>query len=141
MTAVSMILETVQLTLGTLDVTDQLQKVETSFQTDEKDVTTFAADGAKVVKGGLESGSLKLTLMQDMTSGGLDDVMWAAFKSRTPISFHTQLVEGTVTATNPSYSGLVLIDKWIPINGSPGDEAKVDVEFPTSGPTLRSTTS
>lgn len=133
------VLETSTLTLGGTNYSAYVNKVELMVQVDEKDVTTFVGDGAKEVIGGQESGSLKITFIQDLTDNGLDETMWTALKARQPITFATTITEDAVSATNPSYSGYVLVNKWTPISGSPGDEAKVEVEFPTSGATTRAT--
>jgi hypothetical protein len=140
MTAVSVILETTTLSLGGTSYTDQVGKIELTIQVEEKDVTTFAALGAKVIRGGLESGSLKVTFENDYTDNGLDEVMWTALKSKTPITFATRITSGAISASNPEFTGYVLVNKWTPINGGPGDDAKVEVDFPTSGPTTRDVT-
>jgi hypothetical protein len=42
-----------------------------------------------------------------------------------------------VSTSNPSYSGSVLCKSWSPLNGSVGDVAEVEVQFPTSGVVTR----
>lgn len=140
MTAVSMILETTQLTLGGTDVSEQVKKVGLTIQVEEKDVTTFAALGAKIVRGGMESGSLKVEFMNDFTDGALDETMWNALKARTPIAFTTKLTSDATSATNPEFTGNVLVTKWIPFEGGPGDVVQVSCDWPTSGPTDRDVT-
>jgi hypothetical protein len=44
-----------------------------------------------------------------------------------------------VSATNPEYSGSVLIDKYVPLTGAPGDIATAELEWTLSGPVARAT--
>ena len=142
MTAYVAILETTTLSLGAspVDFTDQVKKVVLTVQVEKKDVTTFAALGAKVLAGGMESGSLKVDFVNDYTDNKLDELMWAAMKGRVPIAFSTQVAAGTVSATNPKFTGSVLVSSWVPINGGPGDVAEVSCDLETSGPTTRNVT-
>lgn len=131
------ILETSTISLGGVDYSDQAMKIELTVQVAEKDVTTFVGDGAKAVIGGQESGNLKVEFLSDLGAAALDSAMWAAMKGRQPIAFVTKITDAAVSTTNPSFSGNCLVNKWTPISGSPGDEAKLSCDFPTSGATTR----
>jgi hypothetical protein len=131
------VLETSEVSLGGEDYTDQARDIALTVQVEEKDVTTFVALGAKEVIGGQLSGSLKVKFNQLAEDNGLDEAMWDAMLAREPIAFVTKVASGTVSATNPSFSGYVLVNKWVPLSGAPGDVAEVEVEFPTSGPVTR----
>jgi hypothetical protein len=134
------ILDAVQLTIATVDYSESLMKIQAEIGTEVKDVTVFDGGGSKEVIGGLESGSLKLKFVQGFSSGEIDAVMWAAMKARQPVAFSFHPFTGATSTSNPKYSGYILVSKWTPINGSPGDDATVDVDWPTSGETIRSTT-
>lgn len=134
------ILEASTLSLGGTDVSALTQKIELTIQTEKKDVTTFVGDGANAVIGGQESGSLKVTFIQDLSASGLDEDMWAALKGRQPIAFAVKLDDAAISTTNPCYTGYCLVDKWVPLSGAPGDAATVEADFPTSGATTRDVT-
>lgn len=121
------------------DLSEYCSQVELSVEVDEQDVTTFADLGWKQVLGGLGSGSLGLTFKQDFAASALDAIMWPLFLSRTPQTFEVRADSGPVSATNPKYTGYVLVREWKPIAGSVGDVAEVDVSFPTSGAVTRAT--
>ena len=125
--------------IGGNDLSEYCSQVELSMEVEEQDVTTFADLGWKQVLGGLGSGSLGLTFKQDFGAAALDAIMWPLFLSRTPQTFEVRADSGPVSATNPKYTGYVLVREWKPIAGSVGDVAEVEVSFPTSGQITRST--
>lgn len=114
---------------------DHCSKAELSIDVDEKDVTTFADAGWKAVMGGLKSGQLALSLKQDIADDGLDEDFWAILG--TNVAFEVRLTQAAVGASNPKYTGIVMIKEWKPLNGSVGDVAELDVTFPTSGAVTR----
>lgn len=134
---VKMTLTAAFLSLAGNDVSGSSKKVELTVTVDEKDVTTFASLGWKEVQGGLKSGTLAADLFNDVTAGALDDDMWAALGNVVP--FEVRLVNSPASASNPKYTGSVLVKDWTPISGAPGDTAEVSISYPTSGAVVRAT--
>lgn len=126
-----------QLDIAGTDVTQWCAKMELNDEFEDKDSTTFASGGAKEVLGGLESGEVGITFKQDYTAAALDAIMWPL--RRTVVTWKARADLDPVSASNPQYSGSILINKWVPIAGSVGDVAEVDVSFPLSGPMTRVT--
>jgi hypothetical protein len=126
-----------QLSIANSDVTDWCAKIELSDEFEAKESTTFGSGGAKEHQGGLESFEASITFKQDYDDNAIDEIMWAL--RRSVVTFSTRAKESAVSASNPQYSGSVLINKWVPIAGSVGDLAEVDVTFPGSGPLARAT--
>jgi len=120
---------------GTLH--DRCSKAELTIDVEEKDTTTFASLGWKEVLGGLKSGSLALSLKQDIVDDGLDEDFWAILG--TVVTFEVRLTQSAVGVSNPKYSGSILIKEWKPLSGQVGDLAEVEVTFPTSGVVTRAT--
>ncbi|MFJ4692847.1 phage tail tube protein [Streptomyces sp. NPDC088766] len=114
------------------------KKAEISVEVEDKDVTTYASLGWKEVIGGLKSGELGCEFLQDFAATKLDSLMWPLLGTVVP--FEVRADQGAVSASNPKYSGSILINGWSPITGSVGDEATVSVGFPTSGAVTRATT-
>jgi hypothetical protein len=119
------------------NVSDHCSKAELVAEVEEKDVTTFASLGWKEVIGGLASGTLALTLKQDFAAAQLDATMWPLFLGRIPVAFEVRADNSAAGASNPKYTGSVLIKTWKPLSGSVGDVAEVDVSWPTSGAVTR----
>lgn len=126
-----------QLSIANNDLTDYCSKIELSDEFEDKDTTTFGSGGAQEVKGGLEKFEMSITFKQDYADNALDEIMWAL--RRSVVTFAARAMESAVSASNPQYSGSVLINKWVPIAGSVGDVAEADVTYPGSGPLARAT--
>lgn len=116
---------------------DFTKKAEIAVEVEDKDVTTYASLGWKVVLGGLKSGELGVEFLQDFAPAQLDAIMWPLLGTVVP--FEVRADQAAVGTSNPKYTGSVLINGWSPITGSVGDEASVSQSFPTSGAVLRAT--
>ncbi|GGT43364.1 hypothetical protein [Streptomyces purpureus] len=125
------------LSLNGTDLSEYTRKAEVSVEVEDKDVTTYASLGWKEVIGGLKSGELGLEFLQDVAATEIDSIMWPLLGTVVP--FVVRADQSAVGASNPSYSGSVLINAWNPIEGSVGDEASVSVSYPTSGAVVRAT--
>ncbi|MEV0227980.1 hypothetical protein [Nonomuraea sp. NPDC050786] len=121
------------------DLSDRTSKVELVAEIEDKDVTTFASNGWKEVTGGLASGSLAAGFKQDYAPAELDALLWPLFLTRSPQTFEVRADNAAVGASNPKYTGTVLIKSWKPVGGSVGDVAEVEVTWPTSGAITRAT--
>lgn len=125
------------LSLNGTDVSEYVRKAELTMEVEDKDVTTYSSLGWKEVLGGLKSGELSIEFLQDVAATEIDSIMWPLFGTVVP--FVTRADQAAVGASNPSYSGNVLIKQWNPLEGSIGDEASVGVSYPTSGAVARAT--
>ena len=139
MTATTMVLEAAQVTLGSTNFSDACSSAKLSAEVAEQDISTFASAGWKEVRGGQKSGGLDLELFSDYQASGLDAVMWAAFLAGTPITFSVTPDDAAVSATNPSFSGKILVTKWS-VGGKVSEVSTVSVSFPTSGAITMATT-
>ena len=133
----TMVLLAQYLSLAGNDLSAYTRKAEVSVEVEEKDVTTYASLGWKVVAGGLKSGELALEFLQDVAATKIDSIMWPLLG--TVVTFETRLDQAAVSTNNPKYTGSVLIKSWNPVEGSVGDEASVGVTYPTSGAVTRAT--
>lgn len=124
------------LTINSVDMTAYIAECSLDISVDELDDTNFG-DTAKSRIGGLKDGSVKFKFNQDFTVGTVDNIMWALLG--TVVTFAVKAATGTVTTSNPNYTGSFLMTSWSPVNGSVGDLATVDVTFPTTGAILRAT--
>lgn len=133
----AMVLLASYLSVDGTDVSDQTSKIELEVDVDEQDVTTFGSGGWKEVLGGLKSAKLSVTFDNDFADGSLDETMWGLLGTVVP--FEVRPSNAARSASNPAYTGNVLITKWVPISGSPGDVASVDVDWTPSGAVSRAT--
>lgn len=114
-----------------------IKQVALNVETAEQDVTDFADAGWTVPISGLKSGSLALTFNQDVAASQIDSIMWPLLG--TTVSFEVRATNAAVGASNPKYTGSILVTSWNPITGSVGDVAEVSVTYPVSGAVTRAT--
>lgn len=132
-----MVLTAEYVALNGVDFSEYTRKGELSAEVEDKDVTTYASGGWKELLGGIKSGELGLEFLQDVAATEIDSIMWPLLGTVVP--FEVRLSQAAVSASNPKYTGNVLINGWNPIEGSVGDEASVSVGYPTSGAITRAT--
>ncbi|MET9952389.1 hypothetical protein ABZ135_12680 [Streptomyces sp. NPDC006339] len=132
-----MVLTSEYVALAGVDLSEYARKAELAVEVEEKDVTTYAAAGWKVLLGGLKSGELGCEFLQDYAATRIDSIIWPLLGTVVP--FEVRPTNAVVSASNPKYTGSVLVKEWKPIEGSVGDEATSGVSFPTSGAVLRAT--
>lgn len=130
-----MVLLNAFVSLNSTNLSTNANKIELTWDAEEKDVTTYGSGGAKEVLGGLKSGTLAIEFKQDFAASALDSIMWPLLGTVVP--FEVRSDQAVVGASNPKWTGSVLIKEWKPIQGSVGDEASVGVSFPTSGLVVR----
>ncbi|MEW1719776.1 hypothetical protein [Streptomyces sp. NPDC093109] len=130
-----MVLLAAHVSLAANNLSDYTRKAELTVEVEDKDVTTYASLGWKEVLGGLKSGELSLEFLQDVAATKIDSLMWPLLGTVVP--FVVRLDTAPVSASNPQWSGSVLINGWNPIEGGVGDEASVSVGYPTSGAVVR----
>lgn len=122
--------------IGSTTISDHAAKVEVPVSVEDLDATTFGQTW-HVRRGGLKDGMLNVTVLNDYTAVNLDEMMWGLLGTVT--TFDTRAVSGTVTTSNPKYTGSILVKEWKPIVGSVGDLVSVDFGYPTSGAVTRGT--
>ena len=124
-------------TINSVDLSDHVRQVSLSLTAEELDTTAMSATGYRTRAGGLKDGSLTLEFNQDFASSEID----ATFNGiiGTVVAFVLKPTSGSVSSTNPSYSGNVLITEYMPLANAVGDLATVSMTFPTSGAVTRAT--
>lgn len=114
-----------------------LKTAELVVEVEDKDVTNYNSAGWKEHLGGLKSGTLACEFFQDYAASALDSIMWPLLG--TVVAFELRTTTAAVGVSNPKWTGSALINKWVAIEGSVGDEATASVDFPTSGAVVRAT--
>lgn len=124
------------ITIGTANFSTLIAAVTLDISTDEQETTAFG-DTYRTRIAGLRDASLTIDFMQDFAAGALDATLFPLLGSA--IAFSIKPTSGTVTATNPSYSGTALVTQYQPFAGSVGDLATLSVTWPVSGAVTRGT--
>ncbi len=83
--------------------------------------------------------SLVLTLEQSLDAGATEDILSAAVDGGVPVAFEIiPRKSQAVSATNPSWSGMVVPKPYSPINGDAMSESTIDLEWSLTGPPVKS---
>src|SRR5690349_1441549 len=114
-----MVLTAAYVNINSNDLSAYASKAELVVDVEDKEVTTFASSGWKEYLGGLKSGTLSVSFRQDVAASALDSIIWPLLG--TVVTFETRNSSGTVTTSNPKWTGSVLIKQWKPVSGSVGD--------------------
>lgn len=125
------------LALGGTNFSDHVESAELELEADEVDYTNMGSGGWAEKKGGIKAGNLKLVLQQDFAASNIDATLWAAFGST--LTFEVRPTNAAASATNPKYTGTLLVSKYQPIAGKVGDKVVVTISLPTTGTVSRAT--
>ena len=127
--------------VGTRDFSNRVMKLELPRDADEHDDTVMGLTAhSRVI--GLEKWSFKMTLLQAFTTvdgGENTNTILASTFTRSQAGLKSMMTvsafggTSTVSASNPTWSGLVVLKNYSPILGGVGDLLKTDVEFLGSG--------
>jgi hypothetical protein len=98
------------------------------------DTTDFASLGWTEAIGGLKSGTLVINFQDDVVAASIDSILWPLLG--TVVTFEVRATSAVVGASNPKYTGSVLINQ-ASIGGAVGELAMKNLSFPTTGTVTR----
>lgn len=116
------------------------KKVTLDVEVVDLDATTFGGSGWKALTGGLKSGTISVDLNQDFAASMVDATLWPLLIAGVPFNVKIRPTSGSISTTNPEFSGNCLLTKYSPLDGSVGDLAATSISIPTSGVWARATT-
>lgn len=122
--------------INSVDLSDHVASVELSQEVEEVETTAFG-DSARTRTGGLANNTLSLDFHQDFASASVDDTLNALVGGTA--SFEILPAGTAVSATNPKYTGTVLLTEWTPVSGAIGELATASITWPVSGAVTRAT--
>src|SRR5438034_276770 len=100
----------------------------------ELETTAFGATYRSRI-GGLKDTKLDIEWNEDFAAGQVDALLWPLLG--TMVTFELRPTSGARSATNPAYTGSVLISQYSPLDSKVGDLANLKTSWPTSGTILR----
>ena len=127
-----------------VDLTDHVTSLTINRQFDELNVTAMGALGNSFIAG-LESSTISVDFLNDDATAQVMTTLNALVGTNAKFKILQTTVPGTPTtgtpsATNPLYSGLVLVNKLTPVAGKVGDVAVQSLSFTVSGAITVATT-
>ena len=120
-----------------VDLTDHVQSITINRNFDELEVTAMGSSGRQYVAG-LEVSTIAVDFLNDDSTGSVMQTLNALVGTNAAFKICQTTVAGTpstatISAQNPLYSGLVLVNKLTPIAGKVGDIAMQSLTFTVSG--------
>lgn len=132
-----LVLTNAQVVFGTnSDLSDHISSLSLSTSYDIVETTSFG-NVAKTRVAGLQDNSVTFEFHQDYATSSVEQIIYPLLG--TAVTCTVKPVNGSVSATNPSYSFSVLISEWTPLNGGVGELATASVTWPISGAITKAT--
>lgn len=132
----SMVFTNCYLSINGVDLSTKVRSVTLDASADPVDATAMGAGGWKSTVGGLKSGKLSVEFVDDFSAGSVDVTTWNDLGNTVP--FELRPDTAARSATNPSYSGSVLVEQHN-VGGKVGDLASKQLSWTIAGQIQRLT--
>ena len=119
------------------DLSDHIAQVSLEQTSDEIEVTAFGTEWRQRIGGGLKDASISLDFHQDFGAGSVDAILSPLFNTIATVVVTP--TSGSVSATNPSFTGTFSVVQYSPVASSVGDLATFSVSWPSAGTVSRGT--
>lgn len=120
------------------DLSDHVASVTLEGTKDTPEATAMGSDWRTRIDG-LKDWTASLNLHQDFAAGDVDAAIYAAYSASSGVSLTIKPTSGTVSATNPSFSGSCIVPSYAPLSGSVGDISSMTVNIQGNGALARAT--
>ena len=127
---------TATITINSVDLSDHITSASLEISYDDVETTAFG-DAVRTRIGGLGDATLNLTFNQAYASSEVDATLNALVGTST--AFVLKPTSGSVSATNPTYAGSVIVTSYTPISAEVGTLATLSVSWPVTGAITRAT--
>lgn len=124
------------ITVGGTDFSTSLASAELTIESDDVETTAFGGEWRTRV-GGLKQASVTLEFHQDFGAASVDATLFPLLNTLATVVIKP--TSSTVSATNPSYTAVCLVNQYQPFASSVGDLATLSVTWPVSGTVVRGT--
>ena len=124
--------------INNTDLSDHINSVEIAQSFDSVETTAFG-DSGRTRTGGLEDSSITLSFHQDFASSSVDQTISPLVGGTAAFEIRAVGTATAVSATNPKWTGTVLVTEWNPLSGAVGELSTADVTWPVSGQVARGT--
>ena len=127
----------IQVSATYVDLSNHVKSVTINKAFDELEVTAMGDTGHKFVAG-LEASTVAIDFFNDTAASSVLQTLntlvgtSAAFKVCQTVTAGSPTT-ATISATNPLYSGLVLVNKLTPVNGTVADISMQSLTFTVNG--------
>jgi hypothetical protein len=117
-------------TINGSDFSTSIAALTFDISSEEQDTTSFGRTFRTRI-GGLKDASVTLDFHQSFAAASVDATLFPLLGSFATVV--AKPTSGSVTATNPSYTGVFLCTEYQPMASSVGDLATLSVTWPAAG--------
>jgi len=122
--------------INAVDLSDHVRSLSFTFEAEGVDSANMG-DTTRIMQGGLKNYGVDIEFSQDFASGKVDDTLFDLVGTTTVVVLQAVNNSGTGTATNPSFTGTMLLTSYPPITGAVGDKAIATASFVPAGNMVR----
>lgn len=130
------VLTDAKLICNSVDLSSWVRSITLQYGADAVENTAMT-DTTHTRQGGLKDWSVSVEFNQDYAAAAVDATLFALVG--TVFSFEGRPTSAVASATNPKYTGNVLLESYQPINGSVGDLNTSSVNMVAAGALTRAT--
>lgn len=119
------------------DFSSSLASAALEISVNEVEKTSLGSNGWREVAAGIKSGTLSLDFMNDYASSSVEATIFPLIGTEATAVIRP--ASGSVSATNPAYTAVVLVTGWSPVSGAVGDLDTQSVSWPVTGAVTKAT--
>lgn len=123
-------------TVNAVDLSDHVRQVSISTSADDLDDTAMGNTYRSRIAG-LKDWQVTIEFNADYAASEVDATIWPLVGTTTTVKVKPD--SASTSATNPEYSGDVLVNDYTPVGGSVGELATVSMTWPGAGTLSRAT--
>ena len=131
------VLKDASVVINAVDLSDHVRQVTINYGAEVKDITAMG-DSTREKLAGLIDWSATLEFNQDFDAGEVDATLFSLVGAAA-VTATFKPTSAAVSATNPSFSGSILVESYTPISGTVGDAHAVSVTLQGTGTLTRAT--
>lgn len=124
------------LSVNSVDLSDHVRSVTLTYNAEELD-DTAGGDTHRSRIGGMKDWSLQVEFNQDFAAAKVDATIFSLVGTTTAIEVRPDT--DAVSATNPKFTGNVLVTEYSPLANGVGELATTSATWPGSGALTRAT--
>jgi len=124
------------LTINSVDLSDHMTSASLEIEYDSVTTTSFG-DTVETLIAGIGRATLNVSLNQDYGASEVDATLNGLVGTTTAFVF--KATGASVSATNPSYAGTVLVTAYTPMSAEVGALSTLSVSWPVTGASTRAT--
>lgn len=126
------------LSLGGTDVSAYLQTLELPIGAEDLDDTAMG-DTFRSHAAGLTTWSITANFHQSFVDNELDEILYTLFAAKAAFACIARPDTGSVSTSNPQYSGQGVLLEYTPMTGSVGDQLVIPITIQAAGALSRAT--